>query len=198
MLSECILSGERTRLRPADERDLSAFVKWLADPEVRYWIALPEAPDLAAEEEWLEETRAQEDRLAWAIESSEGQLLGTVELRNVDEYEGRAELGIAIMDKSCWSQGYGSDALRSVLAHSFGELELRRISLTVDADNARAVRCYERLGFAREGVLRAHRLREGEPVDALVMAILRQDWQASLLPPRMDQREGDDPSLALP
>lgn len=173
MLSECILSGEKTRLRPVEERDLQSFVDWLADPEVRYWIALPEAPDLAEERDWLDDMRAQEDRLLWAIETGEGRLIGTVELRNADEFEGRAELGIAIMDKSCWGQGYGSDALRSVLAHAFDELELRRISLTVDIDNARAIRCYEKLAFEREGVLRQHRLREGEPIDAFLMALLR-------------------------
>ncbi|TAG24707.1 MAG: GNAT family N-acetyltransferase [Burkholderiales bacterium] len=47
-----------------------------------------------------------------------------------------------------------------------------RIELTVFADNARAIALYERHGFAREGMLRAFALRDGEYVDALAMARL--------------------------
>jgi RimJ/RimL family protein N-acetyltransferase len=46
------------------------------------------------------------------------------------------------------------------------------VSLTVDRDNDRAIRCYEKCGFVREGVLRAHRLRFGQPIDMIVMGIL--------------------------
>jgi len=45
-----------------------------------------------------------------------------------------------------------------------------RIELTVHADNARAVKLYESLGFVHEGRLREYSFREGGYVDALLMA----------------------------
>ncbi|HXG36842.1 MAG TPA: GNAT family protein, partial [Dehalococcoidia bacterium] len=173
MISECILEGDLVRLRPVEERDLRKFVSWLADPEVRYWLSLPEAPTLSSERQWLRDSREETDRLVWAIETGDGRLIGTIDLHYIDETEGRAQLGVAIQDKSEWSKGYGADAIRQVLKHAFTEVGLRRVGLTVDVDNVRAIRCYEKCGFQREGLLRAYRLREGQPVDALMMSVIR-------------------------
>src|SRR5262249_52054215 len=47
VISESILEGEKVRLRPMEPRDLPHFVEWLADPEVRRWLAaLQEPPTL--------------------------------------------------------------------------------------------------------------------------------------------------------
>jgi len=45
-----------------------------------------------------------------------------------------------------------------------------RIELTVHADNARAIKLYESLGFLHEGRHRDFSFREGGYVDALFMA----------------------------
>ena len=89
----------------------------------------------------------------------------------------RAELAISIGEKDCWSRGLGTDAVRTVLRHGFEDLGLRRVDLHTDADNARGIRCYEKCGFVREGVMRARRLRYGEPLDMVLMAVLRDEWQ---------------------
>lgn len=85
---------------------------------------------------------------------------------------------ISIGEKECWSAGYGTDTVRTVLRYAFNELGLRRVHLITDADNARGIRCYEKCGFVREGVLRAHRLRYGQPLDMVEMAVLREDWES--------------------
>jgi RimJ/RimL family protein N-acetyltransferase len=53
---------------------------------------------------------------------------------------------------------------------------LRRVDLLTDADNERGLRCYEKCGFVREGLLRKRRLRFGQPVDMIVMSVLREEW----------------------
>jgi len=180
MISESILEGQRVRLRPVQPGDLPKFAEWLADPEVRRWLAaLPEAPTLEDEVEWYEDSRANPDNVLWAIESLDGQLMGTVELRVVP-YAKRAELGIAIQDKSQWNHGYGTDAIRQVLDYGFADLHLNRIELTVDQENARGRRCYEKCDFSEEGVLRQHRIVDGAPVNTIVMAILRDEWSRTL------------------
>ena len=52
-------------------------------------------------------------------------------------------------------------------------LNLTRLELEVYADNEAAIRLYERFGFEHEGVLRRHAFRNGEYVDAIMMARLR-------------------------
>lgn len=177
MISESILEGRLVRLRPVQPGDLPRFAELLADPEVRRWLAaLPEAPTLQDEVEWYEDSRANPDNVLWAIETAEGQLIGTVELRVVP-HANRAELGIAIQDKSQWSRGYGTETVRQVLDYGFGELGLNRIELTVDEQNARGRRCYEKCGFREEGLLRQHRLVDGEYGNTVMMAVLRTEWE---------------------
>jgi RimJ/RimL family protein N-acetyltransferase len=178
LISESILQGARVRLRPPQERDLPDFIRWFNDPEVRYWLAMSDSPELTMEKEreWFEGLRADRARVVWCIEA-EGKAIGTLGLHEIDETQGRATLGISIGEKECWGRGYGRDAIRQALAYGFGELELRRIDLNTDEDNERGVRCYEACGFQREGLLRAYRVRLGEPVNGLVMSVLREEFE---------------------
>ncbi len=177
MISESILTGERVRLRPLEERDLPQFVEWLADREVTRWLAgIVDPPTLEDEYEWYERRRSDPDSVMWAIETADGRLLGNVELRLAPPAR-RAEMGIAVQDKTQWSKGYGTDAARLVLDYAFKELGLNRVELTTDEENARAVRCYEKCGFVREGLLRQHRLIEGRFGNTIVMGVLREDWR---------------------
>jgi RimJ/RimL family protein N-acetyltransferase len=177
LISESILQGERVRLRPVQPGDLPKFAEWLGDPEVRRWLAaLNEAPTLQDEVEWYEDSRANPDNVLWSIETLDGRLIGTTELR-VTPYARRAELGIAIQDKTQWNRGYGTETIRLLLEYGFEDLQLNRIELTVDEQNARGRRCYEKCGFTEEGLLRQHRLVDGQFGNTVMMSILRSEWQ---------------------
>ena len=52
-------------------------------------------------------------------------------------------------------------------------LDLRRLELTVFADNEAGIALYTRFGFVQEGLLRCYAYRGGQDVDALAMARLR-------------------------
>jgi diamine N-acetyltransferase len=172
------LVGERVRLRAVEEGDLALLVRWMNDPEVRYWLHHSDRPDATVEtvRGRFGLTGDGFPNLVWMIETDEGQPLGHVGLLGVDAHHKRAELAISIGEKECWSRGYGTDAITAVLRHGFETLDLRRIDLHTDADNARGIRCYEKCGFVREGVMRERRLRYGEPLDMVVMGVLREEW----------------------
>ncbi len=158
------------------ESDLPYFVKWLTDREVTRWLAaMGDPPTLEDEHEWYESRRSDPDSIMWSIETLDARLLGTVELRMTPRAR-RAELGIAIQDRTQWSQGYGTEVVRLVLCYAFNDLKLNRVELTTDERNTRAIRCYEKCGFKREGLLRRHRLIDGEFGNTLVMAVLCDEW----------------------
>jgi ribosomal-protein-alanine N-acetyltransferase len=176
VISESILEGERIRLRPTQESDLPKFVEWLADREVTRWLAaMGDPPTLQDEYDWYERRRSDPDGVMWSIETLDGRLVGNLELR-LNQQANRAELGIAIQDKTEWSQGYGTEAVRLVLSYAFRELELNRVELTTDEANHRAIRCYEKVGFVREGLLRQHRLVDRKYGNTVVMSVLRDEW----------------------
>ena len=55
-------------------------------------------------------------------------------------------------------------------------MRLNRVSLTTDEANARAIRCYEKCGFVREGLLRQQRLVDGQFRNSVLMGVLREEF----------------------
>ncbi len=172
------MSEAQVKLRPHTEADLPNYVVWLNDPEVTEFTAMEAGgATLEGEREWLAHISdpACRDR-NWAIEAG-GKHIGNCAL-HLDGDGRSAGFGIIIGDKSAWNKGYGTAALSEVLRVGFEETGLHRIHLHAFTGNARGIRCYEKCGFRREGVLRQARFKRGQWVDVVTMAILREEWEA--------------------
>ena len=114
----------------------------------------------------------------WVIADEDDVFVGMVRLAPIDTANRSARLGIGILDPARLGQGLGSEAIRLALAYGFDHLDLHRVSLTVLADNARAVAAYTRCGFVVEGRFCDTLLRDGAWHDDLSMAIRRPQWEA--------------------
>jgi RimJ/RimL family protein N-acetyltransferase len=112
----------------------------------------------------------------WTIEV-DGRAIGMCGL-HLDESKLNGGLGIAIGEKDCWGKGYGTAALREVLRVAFAEMKLHRVYLHAFPGNARGMRCYEKCGFRREGLLVQAHWKRGRWLDVIPMAILRLEWEA--------------------
>jgi RimJ/RimL family protein N-acetyltransferase len=180
-----MIIGRRVRLRPVEEEDLPRFVSWLADPEVRRHLALYHPMGMEQERRWFEANVTAGDTQAWSIDCRAvpstpevWQHIGSCGFHAIDWRNRVGELGILIGAKDYWGQGYGTDATRTLVRWGFGTLNLNRIFLKVFADNARAIRCYEKVGFQLEGRLRQDNFDNGAYRDTLVMGILREEYSA--------------------
>ena len=113
----------------------------------------------------------------WVIADPDDVLIGMVRLAPIDAANRSARLGIGILDAARLGQGLGVEAIRLALAYGFGHLNLHRVSLTVLADNARAIAAYTRCGFVVEGRFRDTLLRDGTWHDDLSMATRKPQWE---------------------
>jgi RimJ/RimL family protein N-acetyltransferase len=174
------LLGEKTRLRAVEPADAERAYRWVNDREVTEHLALRYPTSMATEEAWVERWSRGNTyaNVALAIETLEGEHIGNCGLHEVSREERTAELGVLIGEKERWGQGYGFDALRTLLCFGFREMNLRRIWLRVDEDHARGVALYERLGFEHEGRMRGGHWRRGRAIDFLVMGITREEFDA--------------------
>ena len=171
--------GERVRLRPLERGDLPRFVRWFADPEVRWHLSIYLPFSLAQEEQWFDgllDRLKSEQTVLMAIETTDGVLIGNVGLDAINWKNRNAELGIVIGEKEYWNQGYGTDAIRTMLQVAFGQMNLHRVFLRVDADNPRGIRCYEKVGFRLEGTYREAAYRDGAYRDQHMMGILETEF----------------------
>lgn len=90
-----------------------------------------------------------------------------------------ASLGMAVHDDHA-GRGVGAALMGAAVDLADNWLQVRRLELSVYADNARAIALYERFGFEREGLKRAYAWRAGAYVDSLSMARLAPELRAEV------------------
>lgn len=90
----------------------------------------------------------------------------------VNAHEYRARLGYWVA-ADARGRGICTRALRLLSRYALGELGLQRLELITDPDNTASQRVAEKVGFRREGVLRA-RLRhpDGRIRDSVLFSLL--------------------------
>lgn len=175
-----MLSSFRVTLRALEEADLERTHRWHNDPELYAALVNPfRFVSKTAEVEWLRRKAAYsncEVNLAICLRST-GEHIGNVYLGQIDWVSRRAFLGIFIGSAGQRGNGYGREAMQLVLAHAFQDLHLNRVFLEVLADNAAAIRLYEKCGFALEGRFREHVFKHGSYQDVLIMGIQEHEFR---------------------
>ena len=107
----------------------------------------------------------------WVIADSKDEFLGLLRLAPIDPEEATATFAIAIYDVNRLGQGLGTEATSLAVAYGLTQLELSRITLTVLAENQRAIASYEKAGFVVTQGLEKTLFRDGVFYDDLVMSI---------------------------
>ncbi len=175
-----MIYGERVRLRAIEREDVPRFVRWFNDPEVRQFLTMYRPLSRAEEERWVESLASRREDIVLAIEVRAGDQwvhIGNVGLHRIDWKNRTATLGIVIGEREYWGKGYGTEAVRTMLRYAFEELGLNRVELETYSFNPRAIRCYEKAGFKREGVRRQALYRNGKFHDVILMGILRDEFE---------------------
>ena len=175
------LTTERIVLRETADRDVEAIFEMESDPVVmRYWSSPPmrELSEARASLERAKQLFPSRVALRWAIcLRSDDCMLGHVSLFNFSEQNGRAEIGYGLARRH-WGRGFMHEALTGVIGCAFGPLGLRRLEADTDPRNLASLRVLERLGFAREGLLR-ERWKVGDEIsDSVITGLLAHEWRA--------------------
>lgn len=172
------LSAEGIRLRGVTRDDLAAYRAWLDNDEVTHFLEMGSRPTRESDiEAFWTLANEQRDAIVFTIEARDDvRAVGTCGLYLIEPIPRRAQFNILIGDPSVWDRGYGSEATRLLLEYGFLTLNLNSIQLGVNAENARAVRSYEKCGFVHEGVRRQFVYRNGRYYDSVMMSVLREDY----------------------
>src|SRR5262245_19017605 len=175
-----MLRGERVTLRAVERSDLPAIHAVRNDPEVEGRVFAAPLPHSLAELEAQFDAQAakpahERDDIVFAIEVG-GAVIGRVILFDSDSVSGTIRLGIAIAQDH-QGRGLGTEAVDLALGYAFRDLGVRKVWLDVLADNGRAIGSYRKSGFVEEGRMRAHYWHDGAHHDAVVMGILRDEWE---------------------
>ena len=163
------------RLRPMEEEDLIAKVKWANDPEVNKYVGFDHKITLDESKKWFRSQSKNPDINLFTI-VLEDEPIGYMKLIK-DKFNNNGELRIAIGEKRYWGKGYGKDAVKKNLKYCFIEEKLYKVFLYVLEWNEVAFNLYTKCGFKVEGKLRKHiKQGDGKYYDAYFMGILRDEF----------------------
>ncbi len=130
----------------------------------RRWIAGTHA-------DWEEGTRAE-----FAMElKSGGEVVGLAGLDRREAGPASAELTF-LLKAGFWGQGYATEAAAAVVDFGFKRLKLNRIYARHLASNTASGRVLAKLGMRQEGVLREFAPKENGFEDAVLLSLLRREW----------------------
>jgi putative acetyltransferase len=161
-------------LRRARPADAAALAEQLSDPGVFPGLLQLPYPNVELWQQRLAAPPVAGSPDLMLVAEHDGHMVGNAGLHSVGPQLRRRHamaLGISVAP-TAQGQGVGNALMAALMDYADNWAQVLRIELTVFHDNQRAIRLYERHGFAPEGRMRAYALRNGVYEDVLAMARL--------------------------
>ncbi len=168
------LRGDRVVLRPLTETDVGRIVELGRDPEVvRWWRGL--TPEHVGEK-----ARGEDEGVVVFAIMADGEVAGMIQYHEEDNPEYRHAGMDLFLGTPFQDRGLGTDAVRTMARHLLHDRGHHRLTIDPAAQNERAIRCYERAGFRRVGVMREYWLDpEGVWRDGVLLDLLAPELAAT-------------------
>ena len=162
-------------LRPWRDGDEPALVKYANNRNI--WINLkdifpyPYTMENAAS--WVQLQQDRDPPTDLAIASAD-EAIGAIGLRlQSDVYRRSAEVGYWL-GEPFWGKGIATHALRAMTEYAFATFDLVRLEAFVKEWNPASGRVLEKCGFTLEARLRKRVTKDGQTVDQLLYALVRE------------------------
>lgn len=181
-----MIAGKRVTLSPWRRDDLALLRRWGEDGAVmQFW---GERQPLMREDAF--ERHAQrgspfteyQGSGSFCVRDEHSRPIGHLQYEGGDSRDRRVQIGVFIGEQDARDQGYGTEAVIILLNWLFNHRNMHRVWLTIQADNHRAIRVYEKIGFVREGTYREHNFYDGGWNDEHLYGILASEFNARYRP----------------
>ncbi|CAN5731625.1 GNAT family protein [soil metagenome] len=173
------LEGERVELRRHARANYKLYARWYGDPEIWHLTSWTPSPLSRSAVERLFEDRElspTDDSFAIHVRGAD-KPIGVISLMNISEANESADLSVIVGHPDDRHRGYGTEAIGLLLRYAFESLGLNRVGLSAFDFNGEAISAYEKLGFVVEGRFRHAIKRRSNFHDAILMSILRSEWE---------------------
>jgi len=180
------------RLRPLERADVDAIMGWVNDPAIVGNLATFAGKPLTRDDElaYIDKMMASADDRVFSIfdgadhQENGPSYLGQCGLHQIFRRSGVGRLSIIVSARARMGAGVGSAAIARLLDLAFADPSgpdggegLHKVWLMCFAENTRARRTYERIGFVQEGVLREEYRHEERWHDMVRYSVLAREWR---------------------
>ena len=174
------LNTPRLILRKLTMRDAGDIYRYSRDAEVArhvLWEAHRNIGESRAYLRYMLRRYRNHEPASWGIEYRQtGQIIGTIGFMWIQSDNSAAEVGYSLA-REYWNHGLMTEALRAVIAHGFGSMNLNRIEAQHETTNPASGAVMRKCGMVKEGTLRQRLYNKGRYVDVDLYAILRKEYR---------------------
>jgi RimJ/RimL family protein N-acetyltransferase len=157
-------------LRGWREDDIPALLKLRNDWDLQEQLMTQPRPNSDdTVRQWLARRSAGPENVFFVVaDVPTNEVAGYLQYTNIDTLNGTGDFGICIAP-AFHGRGHAPAAMNLAERYLKEVFNARKVVLRVFADNARAIRLYEKQGFQKCGLLRRQFLREGVFQDVVIM-----------------------------
>ena len=172
MTEKDVLSDEKYRLRAPEPEDLDVLFGMENDTSL--WMASGNAVPYSRYQIKKYIMQSQHDFYTdrqvrfMILRVADNTVLGSVDLTDIDPYNGRAEIGVALLSEYR-GQGIASAALKIVSGYAKKVLRLRQLFCHVPSDNRQSIKLFTSNGFTKSGRLKDWLVKDEAYNDVVIL-----------------------------
>ena len=110
------------------------------------------------------------------IRNSDNKIVGSTRYYDIAPSDHRVAIGFTFYTQDAQGTGVNGEC-KSLLLNQAFDAGFNRVEFHVDSRNERSLNALKKIGAVREGVLREHKLVQGDFLrDTVVLSVLKQEW----------------------
>ena len=146
---EIVFESDNIYFCKVDYMFIEDYMKMINDPNVSSKISHHDMHVTYNDEfNWVNRILANEEKTFTMIDKETKEFIGNISL--MDRNDDSTELGICIT-ADMQDKHYGTEAVKALVEYGYSKLGIKSIYLNVFNDNERAIKCYENVGFVKDG-----------------------------------------------
>ena len=169
------LQSDNISLRHIIIEDAPALMELNNNPEIaKCVVGNPRIVTLQEQLKWMEKINTEQNVSRFMIDC-DGLAVGTVIISDINHNAKTGNVNIKLLrgHQGC---GIGKSAIKLALEHCFWDLDLYCVTAHVLSDNIVSQALFEKIGFRKEGILRARVIKDGQRKDLVSYSVLRSEY----------------------
>lgn len=172
-------------LRPLTEADFTArYLAWFADPEVTRFLDARNISRADAIAHLRRGIETDSFRIYAICEAATNRHVGNLKIGPMHHRHKTSDMITVIGERAAWGRGFARAAIRQGIDIAFRQLDIRKLSASIDSRNTGSIKAYTAAGFAVETSLKDHFIEtapDGDVVfsDKVYVACFNPDFKAA-------------------
>jgi len=178
-VTQTFIKGENVELWAPTVENIELYAKWVNLPTGRMYSRVPTPQKISELKKLFEpkpEFLVQKEVYLEIYHKKDEKSIGIVGLLDIDWLNRKAKIFINIGESEYWGKGIAGEALKLLFDYAFEDLNLHKLYAGIYTPNLRSKRVFEKLGLAKEAILKEEVYVDGKYYDAEIYCLYKKKW----------------------